>query len=367
MKLYFTKFLVLAIFLVTIPIPSYANSVKINSSCSVNNKKIVNNNKTFICKKNNNNKLVWKIHNKKTKPKQSVKYMEPWATEIDTKIMVDTALKNFSEWVEKNKGNELNHKVFIQEGTNPLFAKMINDVESLAAQMLSKYVPGGTIKVIGKDADWIINTLRSNNRVVGSNIVESLKAPNIHNQPYRYRIAHSDWTSYLIYSQGDINRSDFGQMALPAHEYFHLVQAGLRGKTGHPGSTIPNWFHEGSADFFGYAVASRVFKTNFNEARNTALSRYKPPNTDESLPLKSYEPGPESSNWKYPYNVGRTAVEYIVASVGFESILQVHKEFKKLQDFEKAFENVMGISIPEFYKKYKDIRHKVGLPRESNK
>jgi hypothetical protein len=368
------------LFSLAAPLAAPATTVKSGAVCAKANQKIIKAGKTFVCKKSGK-KLVWRIE-KKTKPTVSVaqpepqptpviKYMEPWATEIDTKIMVDTALRNFSEWVEKNKGNELNHKVFIQEGTNPLFAKMINDVESLAAQMLSKYVPGGTIKVIGKDADWIINTLRSNNRVVGTNKVESLKSPSTNGRAYHYEMSHSDWTAYLIYSQGDINRSDFGQMALPAHEYFHLVQAGLRGpiaaqggRSGHPASTMHNWFHEGSADFFGHATAAYLFKTNFNDARNTALTRYKPPNTDESLPLKSYEPGPESSNWKYPYNVGRTAVEYIVASIGFEPILQLQRDFRTAQDFNTAFRSSIGMSIDEFYAKFKIIRSKVGLPAE---
>jgi hypothetical protein len=105
-----------------------------------------------------------------------------------------------------------------------------------------------------------------------------------------------------------------------------------------------------------------VFKRNFNDIRSTALSQYKPPNTDESLPLKSYEPGPESPNWKYPDNVGRTAIEYIVASIGFEPILQLQRDFRTAQDFNTAFKSSIGMSIDEFYAKFKIIRSKVGIP-----
>jgi hypothetical protein len=60
-----------------------------------------------------------------------------------------------------------------------------------------------------------------------------------------------------------LRTNDYGWTSSPAHTYFHNVQAGLRGpiaahgeRSGHPASTMHNWFHEGSADFFGFATAA---------------------------------------------------------------------------------------------------------------
>jgi hypothetical protein len=56
------------------------------------------------------------------------------------------------------------------------------------------------------------------------------------------------------------------------------------------------------------------------------------------------------------------ATEYIVASIGFQKVLDIFVDFGKSNDFEKSFESVTGISKQSFYEKFDLIRTKVGLP-----
>jgi hypothetical protein len=64
----------------------------------------------------------------------------------------------------------------------------------------------------------------------------------------------------------------------------------------------------------------------------------------------------------YPYNIGQVASEYIVASVGFQKLLDIWIDYGTTRNFEKSFENVTGISKTTFYDKFDQIRTKVGLP-----
>jgi hypothetical protein len=136
------------------------------------------------------------------------------------------------------------------------------------------------------------------------------------------------------------------------------------GNFGNPGSLMANWFHEGSADFFSFGLNVKITDTKYLDARNTSIARYRPVGADDSFPLNRYvtAPGDPKGDWKYSYNLGRTAVEYIVASIGFEPILQVQREFKVTQDFNSAFERAIGMPINDFYAKFEIIRSKVGLP-----
>jgi hypothetical protein len=64
----------------------------------------------------------------------------------------------------------------------------------------------------------------------------------------------------------------------------------------------------------------------------------------------------------YPYNIGQVASEYIIASVGFQKMLDIFIDFGTSQNFEKSFEKVTGISKTTFYEKFDQIRTNVGLP-----
>jgi hypothetical protein len=64
----------------------------------------------------------------------------------------------------------------------------------------------------------------------------------------------------------------------------------------------------------------------------------------------------------YPYHIGRVATEYIVASIGFQKMLDIWVDVATTRNFETSFEKVTGISKEAFYAKFDQVRTKVGLP-----
>ena len=163
--------------------------------------------------------------------------------------------------------------------------------------------------------------------------------------------------------------------ALLAHEYFHLVQASLsktrpgeaeRNKSTNASSVnaFPIWFIEGTAEFVGYSVGALAQNATYWEGRARMLS-YSPP--DESInknAISDYEIRICCGNNAptYPYHIGQIATEFIVASVGFQKMLDIMIDYGTTRNFEKSFETVTGISKSTFYEKFEQLRPKVGLP-----
>ena len=64
----------------------------------------------------------------------------------------------------------------------------------------------------------------------------------------------------------------------------------------------------------------------------------------------------------YSYNIGQVATEYLVASIGFQKMLDILADYGGTKNFEKSFESVTGISKATFYERFDQVRTKVGLP-----
>ena len=164
-------------------------------------------------------------------------------------------------------------------------------------------------------------------------------------------------------------------VTLLAHEYFHLVQPnfanptdgfGLNIKSGDAddANAFPIWFVEGTAEFVGYSVGALLQNASYWNGRSTMLS-YSPPDPSTNRnAISDYEiRTPYGNNAPtYPYNIGQVASEYIIASVGFQEMLDIFIDYRTTKNFEKSFESVTGISKATFYEKFDQIRTKVGLP-----
>ena len=68
-------------------------------------------------------------------------------------------------------------------------------------------------------------------------------------------------------------------------------------------------------------------------------------------PLSSYD-NFESN----PYGIGQAATEYIIASVGFESLLNMFKFTGTEGTFSAGFKKATGIELSEFYSKFESAR-----------
>jgi hypothetical protein len=130
---------------------------------------------------------------------------------------------------------------------------------------------------------------------------------------------------------------------------------------------FPAWFIEGTANFVGFSVSALAFDTTYWQGYE-AMFNYAPP--EESINKNSiadYELRTCCGNNTptYPYIIGQVATEYLVASAGFEKMLEIFIDYKVTNSFDKSFENVIGISKQAFYDKFDSIRGKLGFPEIS--
>lgn len=296
---------------------------------------------------------------------------EPWSTNIDSKSLSDQAQRNFLIWVKSRDGATTNHTQIIQANSNTNRISIMKKADDLGAKLFSSYFSKGSVTVIGATESWTVEQLNKDGWNVNKCSDPYMSGVFLCLEPDRRQ-------GYVVTQDSTYNASNPGSDggALLAHEYFHLVQFNLA-KTA-PGIPVkypedpkapvfPVWFTEGTADFVGFSVGALAQNATYWEGRSTMFT-YSPP--EESVnrnAISDYEIRSCCGNNTptYPYHIGRVATEYIVASIGFQKMLDIFTDYATTKNFEKSFENVTGISKTVFYEKFEQIRTKVGLPAVS--
>jgi hypothetical protein len=301
-------------------------------------------------------------------PTPTATKFEPWSINIDSKMLSDEAQKNFLAWVQTRTGATKNHTQVIQENRYTSRISLLKKADDLSAQLFSSYFSQGSKTIIGATESWTVDQLAK----AGWN------TPNCNNQYMPGVSLCLDGImrqGYVITGDSSYEESRPGSdgAALLAHEYFHLVQSnlgssgsrlGMKSGDASSANAFPAWFVEGTAEFVGYSVGALSQSASYWNGRSAMLS-YSPPGPSTNRnSISDYEIRVCCGNDTptYPYNIGLVASEYIIASVGFQKMLDILIDYKKTQNFEKSFETVTGISKSVFYEKFDQLRTKVGLP-----
>jgi len=231
-------------------------------------------------------------------------------------------------------------------------------VNDLYSKIFSHNFKNGSTVVIGKDEKWVVSSLNSSGWLVS-----------FCNEQYsgvKLCIDHEKNMGFVI--DYDLNYYDpknpgVDGGALLAHEYFHLVQGALTSKESK--RRIPVWFLEGTAEFVGYSVAALAMGATYIEGREKMLS-YSPPNYPvNDNAISDYEVligRPGQQTYIYPYHIGQVATEYIVASIGFQKILDIWTDYNITNNFETSFKNITGLDKKDFYEKFEKSREQMGMP-----
>lgn len=161
---------------------------------------------------------------------------------------------------------------------------------------------------------------------------------------------HNSWVSPNVTGEN--------RLMTVAHEMFHNVQDSVnkgmpswRKPWGHR-LYVPMWFLEGAAVTY---QASILHYLNMGEGRyfeyqiSSAMLRTSP---DTAIDLASLERGGNLDT----YVVGHFATEYIVASVGFEPLLNIVTRVGENLTFSEALQEETGMSVEEFYNKMSKIQ-----------
>ena len=373
--------LILSLFLPT----SYsAQKITAGASCKGLNKKVEYKNKSYTCVKKGN-KLVWSkgvaiknaapavapsptaspIPSPTPTPTQSS--FEAWTLNIDVKSLSDQAQENFLSWTKGRVGVTINHTQIIQVNSNVNRMSILKRSDDLGAQLFSSYFPQGSVTVIGATESWTTEELSKNGWLT---TCRNQSMPGV-----AYCLSNTRHHGYVVTGDATYDPRNPGSDggALLAHEYFHLVQAnlsqttsGVRTKSGDANSAnaFPAWFLEGTAEFVGYSVAALSQSASYWDGRARMLSYAPPEESINKNAIADYEIRTCCGNNTptYPYNIGQVATEYIIASIGFQKMLDIWIDYATTRNFEKSFERVTGISKIAFYEKFDQIRTKVGLP-----
>ena len=289
---------------------------------------------------------------------------DAWSTNIDSKMLSDQAQRNFLTWAKERAGTSINHTQSIDPSLQNNRLSILKKADDLGAQLFSSFFQQGSKTVIGATEGWTIEQLAKNGWTTSKC-----------NDPYMPGVALClaipSHQGYVITGDSTYDARDPGKDggALLAHEYFHLVQAnilsGIQVRS-EPGalSGIPVWFLEGTAEFVGYSVGALAQNASYWEGRARALSYSPPGESINKNAISDYEIRTCCGNGMptYSYNIGQVATEYLVASIGFQKMLDILADYGGTKNFEKSFESVTGISKATFYERFDQVRTKVGLP-----
>ena len=147
-------------------------------------------------------------------------------------------------------------------------------------------------------------------------------------------------------------------------EFFHSIQERKIGfAPADNGSQVPHWFWEGSATFIGLQTASKLGWTNsdyFKYGRNWAVKRANSGITKSSLleNAKANIGGPYDPD---TYGIGAIAIEFLVANIGMIKFMKIYEP--PFVSFADSFKYASGVSLPDFYTMFEEIREVLKIPR----
>ena len=340
------------------------------------------NGKKFTCIKSGK-KLMWNkgvtvsvlLPTAKPTPASESKPFIPWSTDVTAKQVSDAAQKSFRDWAAAQASKPVNHQFVIQDGVFPNRAKSLAAADKTGTQLFSQYFSTKSITVIGRTEQWVVQKLNS--------LGGDFKSCSINYVPgLDYCWDAQSLQGMVVITDAVFNPSDLGRdgSSLLAHEYFHLVQYQLsdnaRKHTIKDGSALaanlfPAWFAEGTAEFAGFSIATLAMGSDYwlgRAAMNTYGSSDPTANKNRlaDSEIRTYA-GTQPNGPTNPYMIGRTATEYLVASAGFQAMLNIWLTYKETKSFEKSFERAIGITKDEFYERFEKVRTKLDMPEVSMK
>lgn len=252
--------------------------------------------------------------------------ISPFPDDFTRVQMVEAVIKSFDNYMRTNSTSQSFKLVIDDEYKNSSkdITKLVSD------SFLNLPFPSGypkPIVVIGRNSSLLETS-------VTDHCVNNSPSPCADDRRIGLNSAGRGWVSVGT-----------GLSAIIPHEIFHIWQGSAYKKVSdnNPDPSRPEnppvWFDEGSAEFFGEVIFSKVSGTY--EGSKVAWKSYR---------LSDY--ATRNLDWGLPYTLGRLASEYIVASKGMEKFLNIYFNVGRGQDFPSAFENALGISLKNFYEKF---------------
>ena len=349
------KGLLFALAFALIPVSAVsAQKVTPGSTCKVLNQKAVYQNKTYTCTKSGK-RLVWNkgVAVKATPtpiatPTPKVEPFVPWSTDFEINSLIKSAIDSTNAYAGV-VGPDNSYTIAIQNSVMESDRKWISQMFDYTNGFFSQIDRDKLSIFLGNSHEWSKETMRTAGVWVGD---PNGKYPCSDGTQDAYCAGYKNLVLIIYLNQ--LQPWDIGRRSTPAHEVFHTIQFSLLGyptgnlAPGHP-RAVPRWLAEGSANYFGYYVVEKLGYGTYKNSRDNQV-RFKP--GYQNIKPLSYYDNYESN----PYGIGQAATEYIIASVGFQSLLNIFKFSGTEGSFSAGFKKATGIELTEFYVKFEEAR-----------
>ena len=290
----------------------------------------------------------------------STKFSEPWPTDVTRVELASSAIYKSFEFLDTLGNTDCKVKAVVYAG-DPVLEEHRALLREIADRMVETYCDYMTrdIYVIGGSYDFLEKTIKEEN--IPGDIFKACPRPA---QEWAMACAYQDiaWTGISLGSskQGNVFVED-RRVTIASHELFHLVHDQMDPDAGGqtPGPDQPNfrpiWLNEGAGEMIGRLMPYYFGIIDFY-GTFVPTDRYGLPVDKNYLgDLKKMEIRQRVADGLENYYAGQVAMEYIIASVGMDSLLDIWVEMGKGKNFETAFESATGINKREFYKLFKEM------------
>ena len=263
----------------------------------------------------------------------------------------------------------INFKFIISEDANKNFENLLKDaIEKSAKFWSSIYQPKGEFPVIlgsPQNLKWVEDQLGRYGHKWADWDLPAIKQEG--NRASRGDVRINDQSAITFYVIGNqYENPNVSTRSFISHEFVHSVQVSLFNSRS---AGIPNWAIEGSATFFGDAIASIISGNglkDYENLRKWSVRRNYPSSlalnslTRDQLyeVVRSIEVGGDSKTCAEPklvcYTAGAIFTEKLIADFGFDNFSNWWKLSAK-KDWYPAFEEAFGVNLDTWYQE-------VGIP-----
>jgi hypothetical protein len=292
-------------------------------------------------------------------PEISPSFENPWPTDVSRIELVNTALFKAFEYFEEIKKSDcqISPITFGGEPMPPDHVQILEDIAEKMTAVFCKYLYDD-FYVLGGNYKFIKKTIKAEN-IPGDFDKGCGQTGNL---PFS-ACAFDQIAS--ITNIGDKRKGqtfiEDRKLTIAAHEVFHVIHDQIDPD---PGGQVPPrgqeffrpvWFIEGGGEFFG-RLMPYYFGLIDHYGTFAPSTRYGEPVKKDLLgDLELLEVRRQVADGTENYYSGQIALEYITASIGMKSLLEIWVKMGDGQSFDSALEVVTGLNTKQFYAKFKTL------------
>ena len=348
-----------------------AASVKTGTVCKKFGATTISGGIKYTCLKSGK-KLVWSKGIKTSTPQPLVtktsapvrpgsKPFVPWSEAFTYDELLARVESGYSTWLSQLSDIRIPHQLVVDPKVGPESVAFISAVDTLLSYTFDRFIMQPTYSFVGETCKAISDTMATYTAEQIRRTVTTCDNAPAGNPEF----VHNSFNAigYAPNGLGNPTTRRMNQLAMTfGHEYMHNVQSKLAGGTvsHYLHLTAPRWLLEGSATYFGYNNACRALKRDC--ILNDSLAYSYQPAAATNI-LRDYESNvdPRKSKGPYPYDIGYAAIQYLSGSTGPAAVLEIFANLGEGQEWPKAFESAVGLSIDSFYAKFERVRSNLRL------